>query len=250
MQIIGIDSAVDEKNIGLARAEFDDGLTLIEVKSGDNVPVARTVTHWIQDASPTLLAIDAPLGWPDSLGKELRHHHAGQLIETERNKLFNRYTDRYIRENLGKKPMEVGADRIARTAHAALELLHDVRKRTAFQIPLAFSPDMEELVEAIEVYPGATLAARGWKSSGYKSSTKRDIRERLAEKLSTVMDLGGIKEPLLENTHIFDGVLCTLAGWDFLQNCCFKPADNQLASKEGWIWVLNPFCDEADNQML
>lgn len=33
--------------------------------------------------------------------------------------MFNRLTDRLIHQRIGKKPLEVGADRIARTAHAA-----------------------------------------------------------------------------------------------------------------------------------
>jgi hypothetical protein len=160
--------------------------------------------------------------------------------------LFSRHTDRYVWEILGKKPMEVGADRIARTAHAALELLHNIRTETGYQIPLAFSPKMNELVEVIEVYPGATLAARGLKSSGYKPAVKQAVRKKLIEELNAPIRFDTPKINLMKNAHIFDAMICILAGLDFLQNRCFEPDNIDLALKEGWIWVMNPWSEPAE----
>src|SRR5437016_7332440 len=41
--------------------------------------------------------------------------------------MFRRVTDDVIYERLGKRPLDVGADRIARTAHAALRFLEELR---------------------------------------------------------------------------------------------------------------------------
>jgi hypothetical protein len=61
-------------------------------------------------------AIDAPLGWPKPLAETLIDHRAGLPIETPANAMFRRTTDLFIQRKLKKTPLDVGADRIARTA--------------------------------------------------------------------------------------------------------------------------------------
>jgi hypothetical protein len=61
-------------------------------------------------------AIDAPLGWPKPLAETLIDHRAGMPIETPANAMFRRTTDLFIQRKLKKTPLDVGADRIARTA--------------------------------------------------------------------------------------------------------------------------------------
>ncbi|MCM8612051.1 DUF429 domain-containing protein [Accumulibacter sp.] len=88
----------------------------------------------------------------------------------EKSELFRRETDRVVAAEIGKTPLEVAADRIARAAHSALEVLGLLREHSGKQIPLAWSPEFES-VAAIEVYPGATLKARGLEHSGYKNAS-------------------------------------------------------------------------------
>ena len=82
--------------------------------------------------------------------------------------LFSRHTDRVVRARTGKRPLEVGADRIARAALRAVKVLGELRAETSLSLPLALTPGMPEEPSAIEVYPAATLLARGLASSGCK----------------------------------------------------------------------------------
>ena len=66
----------------------------------------------------------------------------------------------FIQQKLKKTPLDVGADRIARTAYAALHLLGSVRVQLHLSIPLAWAPTDISVVAAIEVYPAATLVSQ------------------------------------------------------------------------------------------
>jgi predicted RNase H-like nuclease len=121
--------------------------------------IAQTIARWLPTDGRALLALDAPLGWPASLGKALADHQAGGPLPDPANTLFRRETDRFIWQQTGKLPLDVGADRIARTAHAALALLQELRHLTGLSIPLAWEPDFAADMAAIEVYPAGTLRA-------------------------------------------------------------------------------------------
>ncbi len=112
-------------------AAWDAGrLRLLELTRGSRQrsPIA-IVAEWAEAHSPVLLALDAPLGWPAALGVALAGHRAGGPLEHTPNRLFRRRTDDWVRSRFGKRPLEVGADLIARTAHAALALLEGLRQR-------------------------------------------------------------------------------------------------------------------------
>ncbi|HEY0554030.1 MAG TPA: DUF429 domain-containing protein, partial [Thermoanaerobaculia bacterium] len=124
IHIIGIDCAVQDKNAGLAFGICSgQSLEVRSVIPERPADVLQQVEKWIDPTVPTLLAIDAPLGWPDPLGKALVDHQAGQPLVDTAHLLFRRETDREIKKRLGQQPLDVGADRIARTAHRALEIL-------------------------------------------------------------------------------------------------------------------------------
>ena len=142
--LIGIDCACQPRNVGLARAEWAGGgrRWLTDVLCGGEVSsVAEAVADWVRDAERCLLALDAPLGWPAPLGPALDAHVAGALIREPSDRLFRRATDRDIHRRFRKMPLEVGAERIARTARAALQMLDEVRSRTGLEIPLAWRPE-------------------------------------------------------------------------------------------------------------
>jgi predicted RNase H-like nuclease len=168
--IIGIDAATQPRKIGLARGRLDgDDLVVTGVVLGSEVEsVVETIASWI-GSGPTLLAIDAPLGWPAPLGQGLHVHRAGQVLDGDGHDLFRRVTDRFVHTSIGNMPLDVGADRIARTAHMTLRLLGEVRARTGLAIPLAWSPALEG-VFAIEVYPAATLRCHKATCTGYKGN--------------------------------------------------------------------------------
>ena len=246
MDIIGIDCATEPRNVGLAHARLcGRGCELVAAELGKRRPSpAQTVAKWLKDSGPTLLALDAPLGWPSDLGGSLFHHEAGKPLVPDPNLLFRRETDRSIKERIGKQPLDVGADRIARTAHSALRLLDELRDLSKRPIPLAWSwTEISEPV-AIEVYPAATLEIRGISSTGYKeprNQEHRSRREEIADRIGKEIEINAaLRECLVSRADILDAVGCVLAGWDFLRGLAPGPEDNALARREGWIWVPSP----------
>ena len=240
IRVIGIDCATDPKNVGLALCTITDGTPrLDEVTTGQSWPaIDKQVAAWA--TKPALLALDAPLGWPASLGESLQAHSAGTALARAPNALFRRQTDDAIAERLRKRPLDVGSDRIARTAHAALSFLARLRKTLDAPIPLAWNPDSIDAVAAIEVYPAGTLAAHNLPSSGYKGS--KDPASALRQELVTAvrkelpLDSGAAK--LMRHTdHALDAVLCVCAGLDFLSGDAVGPDDLHIARREGWIWA-------------
>lgn len=233
-RVIGIDCATDPKNVGLALCTITDGRPqLREVATGKTwLAIDEQVAAWT--TTPTLLALDAPLG------ESLHSHTAGAAFERTPNAMFRRSTDDAIAQRLGKRPLDVGSDRIARTAHVALSFLGRLRKRLDASIPLAWKPGQLEGVAVIEVYPAGTLAARNLPHSGYKGS--KDAASTLRQQLTTAIspDLSvdeHASELMVATDHALDAVLCVSAGVDFLSGDGVPPSDLSLARQEGWIWV-------------
>jgi predicted RNase H-like nuclease len=235
--IIGIDCATDPAKMGLALGIWrNQAAAILKVKAGDRrEPPARTVVDWISDVNPTLVAMDAPLGWPADLGQMLAKHTAGNRLGIPPNVLFRRKTDQLVKAELGRQPLDVGADRIARTAHAALQLLDELRTITGFTIPLAWHPAVEG-VSAIEVYPAATLTAHGIQASGYKKKSDEKSRMKIIVNLQRHLELPRDTSLLRDNADVLDAGVCVLAAADFLGDRTVKPTDMATSQKEGWIW--------------
>lgn len=239
--IIGIDCAVDEADVGLALGAYTGGATeLIDVSTGTaGGSAVSTIAGWLRGTRVALLAVDAPLGWPKHLAGALNAHRAGQTINTDPNRMFRRTTDHVVQNMVKKTPLDVGADRIARTAHAALQLLGQLRTEIRADIPLAWSVPFYGTA-AIEVYPAATLKVRGVRSSGYKKSQQTAERDEIVAALAKWVDLGQHREALRRNADILDVSVCVLAAQDFLDGDCERPVDEYLATREGWIWFRSP----------
>ena len=237
--LIGIDCATQVKHIGIALGFFKNGKA--QVDEVINVPsrtsIVDTITKWISLTPATLFSIDAPLGWPKHLGEILHFHEAGQQIIIEPKQLFRRETDLFIKREIEKQPLDVGADKIARTAHATLRLLGEIRERIGEPIPLVWEPGILSGVYAIEVYPAATLKAYGIKDTGYKGIVGLDERKQMLKQLREYIELPFDISLMENNDDAFDAAICILAGADFLRGDVYEPTDLELAKKEGWIWV-------------
>jgi len=246
--IIGIDCAVSPRRTGLALGLFEKGRTRVEqvILGETQDSVIRTVTNWMERASERspnpLIALDAPLGWPTALARVLPAHQAGAPIDAAANKMFRRLTDRVTRRETGKLPLDVGADRIARTARAALELLQELRQRMGLEIPLAWKTGPPAEASAIEVYPAATLKVYGITNTRYKRKREVEVRKEMLEPLRELMDLPDDENErrMLTSSDALDAVVCVLAGADFLRGDVIEPTDLDVARKEGWIWVRSP----------
>ena len=239
--IVGVDCATDPRKVGLALARVHGAKArLLAAECGSDSPsMAGRIAEWMSGEQAVLLALDAPLGWPLELGSTLAGHSAGEVIDGDPNRLFRRQTDRTVHAALGKLPLDVGADRIARTAVAALRLLDELRSRTGHEIPLAWKPMLVEPA-AIEVYPAGTLVALGLRSSGYKESVQTERRREILEMLSKRIELPLERGVLLQNADVLDATLCVVAALDFLSGAVIPPEEPEVARREGWIWVRRP----------
>ena len=226
--LIGIDCATQPSKVGLALGELDGAVVRIRAcrtASPRELPAA-IVGDWLEQCDSAVLALDAPLGWPVALGTALAGHQAGCGMGADAHPLFRRRTDDDIHQRFGKRPLEVGANFISRTAVAALELLEQLRRRTAQPIPLAWSPEDLNPYAAIEVYPAATRLAHG--SSGKGGSI---------EGVEPLLDLSALGGVLPASADARDALVCVLAAADFLQGHARPPVDLATARQEGWIWT-------------
>ena len=185
--------------------------------------------NWLHNYDEAIIALDAPLGWPKKMSDVLPYHRAGLPIRVESNQLFRRITDIEIKERLDKQPLDVGANLIARTAIAALEMLDQIRCTTKRTIPLAWAPRETELWRAIEVYPAATRIAHGAPDLGGSLSG-----------LENLLDCSLVLPALMQSKDVVDAVVCALAAADFICGRAIPPDDQDTALVEGWIWTSIP----------
>lgn len=240
MLLVGLDAAVEPKNFGFAIGVANGAS--IELRAFGTLQTAAGVgTHLVpalRRAKRALIAIDAPLGWPTELGDRLASHRAGGVLEANPNDLFRRETDRVVAARVGKHSLDVGADRIARTAWKALEVLNQLRVTLSDPIPLAWGADFSGRYAAVEVYPAATLKAWAVNAAGYKKPEAVAPRAALGAAFAD-------RAPWLpalakEKVDVFDAGLCVIAASDFLAGETLKPTNLERAAREGWIWVRAP----------
>ena len=246
MLLIGLDAASDFAKFGYAIGHYEHGRVRIKQAGlvdtpGDRNALVSVVAPELRAASKALIAIDAPLGWPNSLSAELSNHQAGEAFASDKNSMFRRATDRYVKVLTKKNPLEVGADKIARAAHSALAALKCLRDESGMAIPLAWVKHFAGMA-AIEVYPAGTLKARGLPDSSYKKPEQLVVRLDIANRL--VNDIDGLSTYVNGSADVFDACLCLVAAKDFLDGLAEPPFDLQLAKREGWIWIRNPSCNQ------
>ena len=123
---------------------------MLETKFGTyGKSVAKIIAGWIHADEKIVFAIDAPLGWPEDLVNSLCYHIAGQTLSVELNSLFRRETDRFVKKILGKQPLDVGADRIARTSYAAMKIIGELQLAIENKIEMVWSPEKVDEISVI-----------------------------------------------------------------------------------------------------
>lgn len=242
MLLIGLDAASDFAKFGYAIGYYEHGRVRIKQAGlvdtpGERNALVSIVAPELRGASQALIAIDAPLGWPVSLAAELSNHQAGEAFVSDKNAMFRRATDRYVKDLTKKNPLEVGADKIARAAHSALAALKCLRDESGMEIPLAWGKNFVHMA-AIEVYPAGTLKARGLADTSYKKPEQLNVRLDIANRLAN--DIDGLTAYVNGSADVFDACLCLVAAKDFLHGLAEPPRDMELALREGWIWVRAP----------
>lgn len=240
--LIGLDAASNRRNFGYAIGRWSNNYITIEktgclaersAKSDDAIQeIAERITG-VAHNTRVLIAVDAPLGWPQPLAESLALHKAGDLLNSSKDALFNRTTDLLLKTR-GHRPLEIGAALIARATVEALVVLEELRSRTRLNIPLAWTRDFEGQA-VIEVYPAATLKAHGLPHTKYKNSKHPDALRELVQDLAT--ELKNLQQSIDGNHNAFDAAVCVLSAGDFLRGHCSPPTEQARALKEGWTWV-------------
>lgn len=266
--IIGIDCATQPGKVGLALARWDNGKTVVsEACNGGKLDddLERILQRWLKPGSgPYLLALDAPLGWPNAMRDRLADHIAGRPFKSDgvgieqekrdRDTMFRRFTDLEIADVHGKTPLDVGADRIARTAYWTLTLIGKLGKIVGKEIPLAWSTDLPEDCSAIEVYPAVTMLSHKLQVQGYKQSGGEKIRAKclggLERKLKGRVTVDDRCTDIAKQADVFDAVMCIVAAADFLDGLAVGPPDEERdrVRREGWIWVAAKSDQVSDGQ--
>ena len=246
ISIIGIDCSTQPARTGLvfARCHRRKIELVSNINAGDIddysplpdhrwYPLVKQCQDWIGEDDRVLFCMDSPLGWPDAMRHVLSGHSAGELLGIEAKDLFNRTTDLFVDETIQKRPLEIGANLIARTAVAALELLATLRVMLRMELPLLWQQGPMEKSGVIEVYPVATIVGRVGAGTKLNFKTKSDILLPILE-----MDFGLESIDLLAGSddHLLDAAMCVLAGADFIEKRCHQPPDVEKVRREGWIW--------------
>lgn len=221
MRLIGLDWSTEELKRGIAAVDLDEGgLNLVHLDGCSNRRSALdAIVGLLNTDCPVLIAIDAPLGWPLALSAALIEHQAGEPLGMTPAEMFSRSTDRFVEATIGKRPLEVGANFIARSAHSAVKFLGDLRQRAQIAVPLVWSIGELEprRVGVIEVYPAATAKATG----------ATDPHSPLGLPPATAV---------CRNEHVGDALWCVLTAIHFVRSECHPPSEPDVARREGWIW--------------
>lgn len=113
-------------------------------------------------------------------------------------------------------------------------------------LPLLWDATTPRKPGVIEVYPAATLLARGLSPKNYKSREVEErvpARRKIVESLRAEIAIDEEKErKMLASDHVLDAVLCCVAAADFLAGNVVRPSppELELAESEGWIWFKPP----------
>jgi len=237
MQVIGVDSAVQEKDNGLVLCNYHDNKLELVDKWERNGTVTTKILSWIGNAEQTLIAIDSPLGWPFEFTNSLATHKAGVPIEIGANDFFKRQTDLQIATEFNKRPLEVSADRIARTAFYTLDRIGKLRRETSRSIKLLWKFGEDFDIGFIEVYPASTILANGLSITGYKK--EQSLRHNLLDELQKEYRLNNPNTiDVFKIEHDFDALVCCFSGVDFIEKRSIQyDSLSERIQKEGWIWA-------------
>lgn len=271
VHIIGLDCAADPCDIAVAFAKpAGERLTIESVfrGKGGNRPrserlfrLAREIAGRIKRDHSTLLAIDAPLGWPVTMGPALNAHYAGLPLKPCAKMFFRRRTDRFVEARTGKTPIEVGANLIARVSHTALRLIALMGDELDGHIAPAplFSPtEIRNGVQVIEVYPALVgpffldcssprapskepkkpatgdTRKRCWKALSARlknlknedwQATQKRIEARLSVDTPSCPSDSKFWNSGPSRDHGLDAILCAWTAWRFVQGECVQPRE-------------------------
>jgi predicted nuclease with RNAse H fold len=224
VRTLGIDLASQPKGTGACVVEWADGAA-----------AARLVPSLLDDsalcrlaADADVVAIDAPLGWPDEFVAAVTAYHrgepwpAGELLS-----LRYRLTDRTVASMTGVRPLSVSSDLIGVCAFRAARL--------------------RSMFPAVEVYPAGALRVWGLPATGYKGVRGAPVRAEIVAGIRHRCPWLAVDQAaLLRRDHDLDALLCALVARAVATGRTHRPPPDvaEIAAREGWIHL--PTCRLED----
>jgi predicted nuclease with RNAse H fold len=224
MRSLGIDLASQPKFTGACLVEWRDGGAAAQIVPGllDDAALAS----WASGAD--VVAIDAPLGWPDEFVAAVTAYHRGESWPaSDLLSLRYRMTDRTVASMTGVRPLSVSSDLIGVCAFRAARL--------------------RSMFPAVEVYPAGALRVWGLPATGYKGLRGAPVRrEIVAGVLRRCPWLTVDEAALLRRDHDLDALLSALVARAVATGRSHPPPADaaDVAAREGWIHL--PSCRLED----
>ena len=225
MRILGIDLAAQPENTGACVVEW-----LPDRAVAAPAPVEDdALVEFARDVD--LVAVDAPLGWPDAFVAAVHAHHSGVPWPAgpDSVELRMRLTDQVLAATRFY-PLSVSSDRIAVAAFRAARLAGR----------LAEGQPRDGSGRLVELYPAVALYTWGLPYRRYKGTTGTELRGALVGRLCAAAPwLDVDAAALCRRDHDLDALVCALVGRAAATGRTARPAEDQRdrARREGWIHV-------------
>lgn len=220
--ILGIDlGGCMSGNSAYVYAKHSDiGMNIIEQFKEPRHRSPRECAEFLQAALTRhkidAIAIDAPLSLPKALtdpGAYTQERKGnGEIL----NPYLFRYTDYFLFERFGLRPMPPAGDRIGRLTARAIEMLHN----NHYDFPIITLQDRQ--IPIYEVYPKQIAQTLGLKHHKKEPG-------QLFELIGCEVDEGF-------DEHILDALLCTYAAHKIFHGETLYPPEE--AADEGWCFPL------------
>lgn len=224
MRSFGIDLASQPKSTGGCLVEWRDGRAAAQLVPGllDDASLAS----WASRAD--VVAIDAPLGWPDEFVAAVTAHHRGEpWPPSDLLSLRYRLTDRTVASMTGVRPLSVSSDLIGVCAFRAARL--------------------RSMFPAIEVYPAGALRMWGLPATGYKGLRGAPVRREIVTGVLRRCPWLSVDEvALIRRDHDLDALLAALVARAVATGRSHPPPAGtaERVAREGWIHL--PSCRLED----
>jgi hypothetical protein len=186
------------------------------------------------------MGIDAPFGWPAFFLDTVARWDEEDVWpdEIDLHQLRFRYTDRFVREQVGWYPLSVSTDLISITAFRCARLLRQLAGDT---------PICRVDGRVVEVYPAAALAVWGLPHKNYKGpkppavAQRRRILKALVDKAPLNL-ANEVVERCIASDHVLDGLICAMIARATELDATHRPPDAHadLIRREGWIELPLP----------
>jgi predicted nuclease with RNAse H fold len=221
---LGIDLASQPKSTGACLVEWRDGQAVAQLAPG--LLDDSSLAGWASNAD--VVAIDAPLGWPEEFVAAVTAHHRGEpWPASDLLTLRYRLTDRTVASMTGVRPLSVSSDLIGVCAFRAARL--------------------RSLFPAVEVYPAGALRVWGLPATGYKGVRGAPVRREIVAGLLRRCPWLSVDEVgLIRRDHDLDALLCALLARAAATGRSHPPPEDaaEIAAREGWIHL--PSCRLED----